>query len=94
MRYGIVHSQFLPATKETPWYSRGLSFSQHRRVTIRQERPALVSRLTVIPDGGAAKHPDVPFRIPLDASIADKLRRKGEEMVARADAAEAFLHSR
>jgi len=41
----------------------------------------------------AATRPDAPFRIPVGTGIADELRRKGEEMMAQADAAEAFLDS-
>jgi len=42
----------------------------------------------------AATHPDAPFRIPVGESSADELRRKGEEMVAQAAAAKAFLDPR
>jgi len=42
---------------------------------------------------GAATMAEVPFRIPVGEGIADELRRKGAEMIAQADAAEAFLRS-
>jgi NAD(P)-dependent dehydrogenase (short-subunit alcohol dehydrogenase family) len=42
---------------------------------------------------GAATRSDAPFRIPVGDGIADELRRKGEEMVAQAAAAEKFLRS-
>ena len=41
----------------------------------------------------AATMAEVPFRIPVGEGIADELRRKGAEMIAQADAAEAFLRS-
>jgi len=42
---------------------------------------------------GAALRPDAPFRIPVGEGIPDELRRKGEEMIMQAAAAEAFLDS-
>jgi len=42
---------------------------------------------------GAATRPDAPFRIPVGEGIAEELRRKGEEMIMQADAAQAFLLS-
>ncbi len=42
---------------------------------------------------GAATRPDAPFRIPVGEGIAEELRRKGEEMIMQAAAAEAFLDS-
>jgi NAD(P)-dependent dehydrogenase (short-subunit alcohol dehydrogenase family) len=42
---------------------------------------------------GAATRPDAPFRLPVGEGIADELRRKGEEMIAQAKAAEQFLAS-
>lgn len=42
---------------------------------------------------GAVTRPDAPFRIPVGEGITDELRRKGEEMVTQAAAAEAFLDS-
>ena len=42
---------------------------------------------------GAVTRPDAPFRIPVGEGIAAELRRKGEEMVTQAAAAEAFLRS-
>jgi NAD(P)-dependent dehydrogenase (short-subunit alcohol dehydrogenase family) len=41
----------------------------------------------------AATRPDAPFRIPVGNGIAEELRRKGEEMMMQAAAAEAFLDS-
>jgi len=42
---------------------------------------------------GAATRADAPFRIPVGEGIAEELRRKGEEMVTQAAAAETFLRS-
>jgi NAD(P)-dependent dehydrogenase (short-subunit alcohol dehydrogenase family) len=42
---------------------------------------------------GAATLRDAPFRIPVGEDICEELRRKGREMIAQADAAEAFLLS-
>ncbi len=42
---------------------------------------------------GAATRSDAPFRIPVGDGVADELRRKGEEMIAQADAADTFLRS-
>jgi NAD(P)-dependent dehydrogenase (short-subunit alcohol dehydrogenase family) len=41
----------------------------------------------------AATRADAPFRIPVGQGIAEELRCKGEEMVAQAAAAEAFLRT-
>ena len=42
---------------------------------------------------GAATRPEAPLRIPVGEGIAEELRRKGAEMIAQADAADAFLAS-
>jgi len=42
---------------------------------------------------GAVTRPDAPFRIPVGEGIAEELRRKGEELVTQATAAEAFLRT-
>ncbi len=42
---------------------------------------------------GAATRSDAPFRIPVGDGISDELRRKGEEMIAQAEAADTFLRS-
>ena len=42
---------------------------------------------------GAVTHRNAPFRITVGEGMADLLRRKGEEMIAQATGAEAFLNS-
>ena len=39
----------------------------------------------------AVTRPDAPFRVPVGEGIADELRRRAQDLLAQADAAEAFL---